>query len=198
MRIAPALLVVPLLLLAACQSSPPDVMPAQWFLGTSTVEPAGAAVFGPSGETALSWEIERGEGVWIWNESRPNGWNSRTVWRERNGEFVAAIDSGAWEGFVKVVAVQMGDDLFQPESWTSQLLLTDGSGVINGTGQITGDQPIGTEFEASIAAANRVFVEQKWIRPDGTVAATLSQRFTGANEEEYRRAVARHKGVAHP
>lgn len=170
------------ILLTGCHSTP-DVMPRQWFVGSTTVDPAGAAVFGPGGETALAWEVERELGTWAWNESRPHGWNSRTAWMQHGDGFIAAIGTGAWEGDIKIYATQWGDDLYQPEAWDYALLLTDGSGVINGRGQVSG---------------NDVFVDQRWVRPDGTVVATMKQRFTAADEQTYQRAVTRNGGIVRP
>ncbi|MFO0874065.1 MAG: hypothetical protein U0575_08860 [Phycisphaerales bacterium] len=168
--------------LAGCHVTP-DVMPLQWFVGSTHVDPAGAEVFGPSGRTALSWEIERELQTWAWNENRPDGWRSRAAWMQQGPGFVAAAESGAWEGNIKIYDVQWGDDLYQPEAWDYNLVLVNGAGTIVGRGQIAGAQ---------------VFVDQRWLRPDGTVAATMHQEFTAADEEQYQRAVRELGGTPPP
>ena len=182
--------------LGGCASNQPDLGPASWYRGTTTVEPSNATVFGPTGDVAIEWQQFPDRGVWIWRENRSNGWNEQTVWTARSeSSFNADVSTGAWSG--PVVVQNAGDTgLYLPGGWTCTLHMTNGSGTITGTGETSG--PGGSNFgsSGSAGALFNVWIKWSWIRPDGSVGARLTQQLDACNEQEYLSAVQRLGGTA--
>lgn len=178
--------------LVGCSNQLPDVPPGSWYRGTTKVEPADFAAFGPAGDCAVEWQQNPAAGQWIWRENRRDGWNRQTVWHQ-NGEgvFDAAVSTGAWAGTVAINDWQ-GTGVWQPGGWHYSLLMTDRSGSIVGSGE-TADPGGGswTAVKDSASPMYLVWIEWKFVKPDGSVAARMSQTLRACNAEEYANEVTR-------
>ncbi|MBL9147553.1 MAG: hypothetical protein JNM94_02560 [Phycisphaerae bacterium] len=176
--------------LVGCASQAPDVPGGLWYTGTTKVDPPNFELFGPPGKCAIEWQQNPANGTWIWRENRANGWNQQTVWLlQGNGVFDAAPASGKWAGTVAINDWQ-GSGVWQPGGWHYQLLTVDKSGSIIGSGE-TADPGGGSWTSATDSGSPMymVWIEWKFVKPDGTVAARLSQELRAVNAEEYESAV---------
>jgi hypothetical protein len=183
-----ALIVLLPLAFVGCSNNMPDLGPASWYRGSVTVDPPAATVFGPAGDVAIEWQRIPPQSVWIWRENRGNGWNAQTVWEAgAAGNFKAMISTGAWEGNVAVEDYE-DSSIYAPGGWTYSLSLSNNTGTIVGTGETGNDDNGGNDAPQSTTPFI-VWIKLKWLRPDGSVGATMSETITACNEEEYLNAV---------
>lgn len=183
------------LLLGGCQGSPPPAGVA-WYRGSVSVEPGATEVFGPPGEVAIEWRQEPATGLWLWREYRAGGWHVDTVWQvgpgaQETGQFTAGDSTGTWKGTVTLVDWQ-GTGIWAPAGWRYALSLSNGSGAIDGHADTQGGGP-----NDDVAGGNDpsdmllIWIHQRWVRPDGSVAGTMKQTLSQINAEEFREAVLR-------
>lgn len=187
-------------MLIGCASNEPNLGPASWYRGTSTIDPPNATVFGPGGDVAIEWQRMPYQNLWIWRENRASGWNQQTVWEAsptQPGTFNAAVSSGAWSGQVTMEDWQ-STGLYSPAGWHGRMILTDGSGQLTCTAQTADPGGGGDEMQGSIASPSPLFavwITWEWIRTDGSVGARMSQKLTACNESEFIAAVQRLGGT---
>lgn len=193
-RGASAAVLVGAAFLAACQGTPPPAGSA-WYRGTASVDPSAVSVFGPGGDVAIEWQQDPVRGLWLWREYRSGGWHLDTVWEVSpdlaQGQFRAGDSSGSWKGIVTLEDWQ-GTGIWMPAGWRYRLSLTDGSGTLIGTGNTSGggyDDPAAGGNDPSDMLM--IWIDQEWIRPDGTSAGRLRQTLNQVDAEEFRSAARR-------
>ncbi len=169
--------------LTGCNGPVEQVNGGAWYRGTTQIDPPDATVFGPPGDVAIQWEQLPSRGVWIWKEFRP-GWNQQTVWTAgAKGTFMADVSTGAWSGPITLEDWQeLG--MYTPGGWKYGLALTNGNGVITGTGDAEDDSP-------EPGPPDSVYIKLTWLKNDGTVGARMTQTLRACNEEEFNALVQR-------
>jgi hypothetical protein len=149
-----------------------EPLSVEYYYGTSsTTSPDGKVRFGPAVMTLLRREITPGQERITETVTTPGRTSIMTMHRDSSERFLTVVTDETLEGSV----TYSGGEEWRWPKWTYALRMTDGSGLIEGTG----------------------FVDDKWLETDrfvvsrtGERRSRTTERLSRITEEEYERRLA--------